>query len=330
MRMRAALLALLAFASPLRANDVGAHVEFAGRPMDGGASAPIRADFTGLLIQGRFEGPAVAVEAAVKSGEAWGPWIEATGESASKGRFWLKVMITGKKGDSVRLRVASPAAHEIFGVYATDFEEERPGDGTFKRMSALPPAGGAPKPEVQPRASWGAAPASKPYSPMTPERITVHHTESEQPMSRESAVDELQVIQRFHQNGRGWIDMAYHYLIDGGGRIWEGRPMAVVGAHVKGKNDGNVGISLMGDFSKGKKKPTVAQSASLTRLTRWLSAAYAIPADRVKGHRDQEITVCPGDALYAQLDELRRATAASSDLYASARRGVLVLREPAW
>ncbi len=329
--MRAAILALLAFAAPLRANDVGVHVEFAGRAFDGGASEPIKADFTGLLIQGRFEGPAAAVEAAVKSSGVWGPWIEATGETSSKGRFWLKVIIAGKKGDSVRLRAASLAAHEIFGVYATDFEEERPGGGPFRNMTAsIPAAVNAPKPPVEPRAEWGAVPAAKPYSPMTPERITVHHTESDQPLSRESAIDELQATQRFHQNGRGWIDIAYHYLIDGGGRIWEGRPMAVVGAHVKEKNDGNVGISMMGDFSKGKKKPTVAQMASLTRLTRWLSATYAIPADRVKGHRDQEITECPGDALYIQLDELRRATAASSDLYASTRRAGIVLREPAW
>lgn len=329
MSMRAAVLALLAFAAPLRANDVGTHVEFAGRPFDGAPSEPVRSDFTGLLIQGRFEGPAAAVEASVKSGTTWGPWIEATGESSKNGRFWMKVLVAGKKGDSVRLRTA--AAVEVFGVYATDFAEEGPGPGPFRSMTApIPSAASSPKPEVKSRGEWGARPAAKPYSPMTPERITVHHTESVQPLSAESAIDELQATQRFHQNGRGWIDMAYHYLIDGGGRIWEGRPMAVVGAHVKEKNDGNVGISLMGDFSKGKKKPTVAQIASLTRLTRWLSATYAIPADRVKGHRDQEITECPGDALYAQLDELRRATAASSDLYASTRRAGIVLREPAW
>lgn len=330
MSMKAALFALLALASPLRANDVGTHVAFAGQAFDGSASAPIRADFTGLLIQGRFEGPAAAVEASVKSGSAWGPWIEATGETTAKGRFWMKVMIAGRKGDSVRLRTA--ATVEVFGVYATDFEEEESGSAPFRSMSAPSFAApvAAPKPEVQSRAAWGALPATKPYSPMTPERITIHHTESIQPMSGEAAVNELQATQRFHQNGRGWIDMAYHYLIDGGGRIWEGRPMAVVGAHVKEKNDGNVGISLMGDFSKRKKRPTVAQMASLKRLTRWLSATYAIPVDRIKGHRDQEITECPGDALYAQLDELRRATAASSDLYASTRRAGIVLREPAW
>lgn len=352
MRMRVALLALLAFAAPLRANDVGVHVEFTGRPLDGrivlaatvpgevvwesGPSDPIAEDFSGLLIQGRFDGSGVALEAAVKSGPDWGPWTEASGESSSRGRFWSKVLASGKKGAIVRLRVvagdAAPSAIEFFGVYAADFEEERSGSGPFRRMSAplVPAAGASPKPAVEPRSAWDALPAAKPYEPMTPERISVHHTEAPQPASRDAAVDELQGIQRFHQRGRGWIDIAYHFLIDGSGRIWEGRPLTLVGAHVKDRNDGNVGISLMGDFSPGKQKPTAAQLESLIKLTRWLSQTYAIPAERIKGHRDQEITSCPGKALYARLDEVRRAAAASSGLYASAKRAGVVMEEPSW
>lgn len=327
--MRAALLALLAFAAPLRANDVGTYVEFGGPAFEAAASEPIGVDFTGILIQGRFDAPAAEVEASVKNENEWGPWIETTGESSPSGRFWMKAMISGRKGASIRLRTAGKA--EIFGVYATDFEEERPGPGPFRKMTApIPSAASSPKPEILSRAEWGASAAAKPYEPMSPERITVHHTESDQPLGRESAIDELQATQRFHKNGRGWIDIAYHYLIDGSGRIWEGRPMAVVGAHVKDKNDGNIGVSVMGNFMKGKKKPTAAQFESLKNLTRWLSATYSIPTDRIRGHKDQETTECPGEALYARLDELRRATAASADLYASARRTAMVLREPAW
>ncbi len=351
MRMRAAFLALLAFAAPLRANDVGAHVEFSGKPLDGrivlaatvpgevvwssGPSDPVDADFTGLLIQGRFDGPGVVLEAAVKDGTAWGPWTEATGESSSRGRFWSKVMVSGKRGASVRLRVvadgAAPSAIEFFGVYATDFEEERPGSGPFRQMSSpIPVAGASPKPAVEPRSAWGASAAAKPYEPMTPERISIHHTEAPQPSGRDAAVDEVQGIQRFHQRGRGWIDIAYHFLIDGSGRIWEGRPMGVVGAHVKDRNDGNVGVALLGDFSPRKQKPTAAQLESLIKLTRWLSESYSIPAERIKGHRDQEITSCPGATLYARLEEVRRSATATNGLYVSTKRAGAVMLEPAW
>lgn len=346
--MRAALLALLAFAAPLRAGDVGVHVEFGGRSLDervvmvatvpgevvwtSGPSDPIEEDFAGILIQGRFDGPGLALEASVKDGAAWGPWIEASGESSSKGRFWSKVAVTGKKGASVRLRALAgetgTSALEVFGVYVTDFEEERAGGIPFRLMSATSVTT-APKPEVLPRTAWDALPAAKPYEPMTPERISIHHTEAPQASSREAAIEELQGIQRFHQRGRGWIDIAYHFLIDGSGRVWEGRPL-VVGAHVKDKNDGNVGISLMGDFSAGKRKPTAAQLESLIKVTRWLSQTYSIPAERIKGHRDQEITACPGASLYARLEEVRRAATGTSGLYASTRRAGSALEEPEW
>jgi len=57
---------------------------------------------------------------------------------------------------------------------------------------------------------------------------------------------------------------------------------------------------------------------------------YAIPAERIKGHRDQEITSCPGATLYARLDEVRRAATATNGLYASTRRAGVVMEEPAW
>lgn len=347
MRMRAALLALLAFAAPLRADDIGAHVEFPGMQARIAASAGVKSGevmwesgpsdavdsaFEAILFQGRLGGPGARVEASVDGG----PWIEAAGERSEDGRFWSKAQAPGRKGAVVRLRAFSggPGAWlEIYGVYASDQEEERPGPGVFRLQAAPAPtalAYASPKPPVEPRAAWGALPASKPYEPMTPERISIHHTEAPMAMGREGAASELQAIQRFHQHGRGWIDIAYHFLIDGGGRVWEGRPLGLVGAHVKDKNDGNVGISLMGDFSPGKQKPTAAQLAALIRLTRWLSETYSIPAERIKGHRDQETTSCPGKSLYARLDEVRRAATATNGLYASTRRASSVMAEPAW
>jgi hypothetical protein len=159
------------------------------------------------------------------------------------------------------------------------------------------------------------------FEPMRPLRLTVHHTEAAQPMSREDAIRELQAIQSFHQNGRGWNDIAYQFLIDGAGRVWEGRPERVVGAHVLARNDGSVGISLMGSFHPPKnQQPTQAQLASLTNLLRALMAAYHIPRERVFAHREQEPghgTNCPGDILYAKFGEIRRGLAAGTGVAAA-------------
>lgn len=351
MRMKAALLALLAFAAPLRATDVGTHVEFPSLKADrrivlpagaragdavweSGPSDAVAAGFEALLFQGRFDGPGVTIEASVDMG----PWVKAEGERSDGGRFWSKAPISGRKGSSVRLRAVAngkgtAAWIEFFGVYATDLDEEHPGSGAVQAMalaSGGQATGAAPKPEILTRADWGALPATKRYEPMIPERISVHHTEAPQPMSRDGAISELQAIQRFHQHGRGWIDIAYQFLIDGSGRIWEGRPLTLVGAHVKEKNDGNVGIAIMGDFSPGREKPSAAQLKSLIALTRWLSETYSIPAERILGHRDQEQTSCPGKTLYAHLGEVRRAVSDSAGLYASGKRAASVMQEPAW
>jgi hypothetical protein len=57
-------------------------------------------------------------------------------------------------------------------------------------------------------------------------------------------------IQGFHQNGRGWIDIGYHFLIGPEGIIYQGRPENVRGAHAT-PNTNKVGICLIGDYQGG-------------------------------------------------------------------------------
>ena len=33
----------------------------------------------------------------------------------------------------------------------------------------------------------------------------------------------MRAIQRHHQDGRGWSDIGYHFIVDGGGHIYQGR-----------------------------------------------------------------------------------------------------------
>lgn len=315
------LLALL-LAAPARGLEVGRTVDFpdgamnrradfpagSGVAWESGPSAPVEADFKALLFQGTEGGPALVFEAAVESGGRWGPWTAAQGERFKNGRFWAKFVVAGRKGDRVRVRASrrdpGPSGWvEFYGLDASGMEEEEGGRAVWEVSSSVPPS-----PDASPRSAWGARPAKKPYEPMTPDRITVHHTESARPMTREAAVEELQAIQAFHQRGRGWVDIGYQFLIDGGGGVWEGRPAAVMGAHVKERNEGNIGISLMGDFHRPRgMKPTQAQLDSLIALARRLSSTYGIPAERIVGHRDQERTTCPGDNIYSRLQDVRRA-----------------------
>ena len=342
--MRKLLLAavLLLGAASARAHEPGERPTFKGKRVaatiaankgakagdvlwNSGASDPLKGDFDSIFFQGITQNPDIILEASAGRPGKWGAWTRAHLESSGNGRFWASIPIAGEPGDRIRIRAVSktgaPGAVEILSMHAADADEETggtgvPGRGPLIKTDSLPvqtptPAGPQ-EPAVLSRAAWGAKKAKKPYEPMVPVRISVHHTEAFQAFSKEDAANEMRVIQSFHQHGRGWIDIGYHFVIDGSGRIWEGRPLGVVGAHVKNKNDGNVGISLMGDFgAPHNNQPAGAQVKSLVALMRWLTVKYNIPVARIKGHRDQEDTSCPGDILYAQLPEIRRQVAAA-------------------
>ena len=158
------------------------------------------------------------------------------------------------------------------------------------------------------RSAWSAAPPTDAFVPDEPFRITLHHTAGPRPAAWEDAAIEMRLIQDFHQRGRGWKDIGYHFVIDGAGRVFEGRPQTVVGAHAGSNNDGNIGISLMGNFefeSMFSSPETELQLASLVRVARFLVARYGLSVDLFRGHRDYRPTTCPGRYLYPLLPRLR-------------------------
>lgn len=93
-------------------------------------------------------------------------------------------------------------------------------------------------------------------------------------------------IDRWHRQ-LGWLMIGYHKVIRRDGRIEDGRPIDVPGAHVSGYNANSVGICLVGGVdAKGNPEQnyTPAQYESLKKLLRELKAKY--PKAVVQGHRD--------------------------------------------
>ncbi|MDX6770151.1 MAG: N-acetylmuramoyl-L-alanine amidase [Elusimicrobiota bacterium] len=344
--MRRTLAALVlvvgALSAPARASDMGAAVAFPGLPLkravalprasaeavlfESGDSVPLEAPFIELLVRGEAAPGALRVEASVHDGTAWGPWTAVTdGEADAAGTFWYRFSLSGPAGAAVRLRAVGGAdAPAWILLRAVDAVHKDPGSAAASGASALggtlaapPPLGGAPRgsgppePVVRPRADWGAAAAVNPYEMMIPGGISVHHTETDSPRGEAAAARLLRSIQSFHQRGRGWSDVAYHFLIDADGRVWQGRPGPVVGAHVRDRNDGNIGIALMGDFEDpAGRQPTPQQMEALHALAAWLVWRYDMPVTRILAHSHQEQTACPGAALFARLPSVRAEVAA--------------------
>lgn len=285
-------------------------------------SAPAAEHFAAVLFQGKADDRRVRFEASLKSGSpapTWGPWTSAAVEWFPNGRFWGKLPMAGRPGDQVRLRAVSegipPGSFvEIFSVETTSAKGEersrKPGKARLRGASAE-------KPAVVARKDWGALEPTSGYTPISPWRITAHHTDGAQPMAHADAVTEMQIIQRFHQNGRGWIDIGYHFLIDGAGRIFQGRPENVQGAHVRQQNEGNVGVALMGGFHKARnQRPTPEQIEALIQIARWIRFGYTVDPAEFKAHRDYQSTSCPGDVFYARLADIRREISKPESLLA--------------
>jgi N-acetylmuramoyl-L-alanine amidase len=140
-------------------------------------------------------------------------------------------------------------------------------------------------------------------------KLTVHHTAGEMETDgwKRTAL-ELERIREFHSGvkvtDRGWADIAYHFVVDRAGRVWQARPLAYQGAHVKGHNENNLGIVLLGNFEV--QSPTAAQLVSLGGFIGFVRKLYAIPLKEVHTHGELGMTSCPGKKLQAFMNRARK------------------------
>lgn len=164
----------------------------------------------------------------------------------------------------------------------------------------------APAYETVRRSAWGAAPLRANHDPMDGVlRITVHHTDTLDRMDERTEGELVRAIQRYHQDGRGWADIGYHFVIGRDGKVYQGRRLDVQGAHAgAGNNGNNLGVSLIGRYVDVL--PGERQLAALDAFLRDCMARHDVRIDQVFGHRDFAPTQCPGDALYAWLLVFKR------------------------
>jgi hypothetical protein len=207
--------------------------------------------------------------------------------------------------------------------------------------ACVPPAANLPdgrtRPNIIYRAQWGAidydtARCGNPEYASQLKYAVVHHTDTPNTDSAADSAARVRSIQLYHMGTLGYCDIAYNFLIDRYGQIFEGRAggidLPVIAAHAGGFNTGSVGVALLGTFTSVP--PTQAQYNSLVSLLRWrLSVGRVNPADgfittagafdgarfpggtavyfpnSIIGHRDVDQTDCPGDQMYAKLGQLR-------------------------
>jgi uncharacterized protein YgiM (DUF1202 family) len=171
------------------------------------------------------------------------------------------------------------------------------------------------------RAAWGADESLRfgtgggeifPVEYQSVEHVIIHHADT---ANFNDPVLEMRSIYYFHAITRGWGDIAYNYLVDFMGNVYEGRVGGedAVGCHAEGYNAGSCGICLMGRFFEDPTTPEMHNA--IVWITSWaarnLDPTGAAPFHDITslpticGHRDVNNTTCPGDEFYVQLDTVR-------------------------
>lgn len=103
----------------------------------------------------------------------------------------------------------------------------------------------------------------------------------------------VETIRMWHKQ-QGWLDVGYHFIIKRDGTVEEGRPVNVVGSHVKDWNSRSVGVCLVGGVdAKGKFEAnfTPAQMNSLRNKLEELMRQY--PDAALMAHHSVAAKACP-------------------------------------
>ena len=180
---------------------------------------------------------------------------------------------------------------------------------------------------ILPRDVWGAD--LPPTGPMTAEApgdvrfLLVHHSASPNDYSADQSVRYLRSFYHYHTSAeKGWPDIAYNFLVDRYGKIFEGRQGSIESPVRGDATGGSQGFALLtcfiGDHSDVT--PTDAAQSAMVALLSWLAIGYGIDpgstvgfisrgsnlhpegkevvTPTITGHRTMSRTTCPGDMAF--------------------------------
>jgi hypothetical protein len=251
------------------------------------------------------EGPAPFGQARFRVRGEWTPWQHLDQDGAQMPGHFTGALVSVDGADAYQVRGLPTAAHSwrAAAINTTDGPSivvgERPANVARAASGCLS------------RADWGAdesisgwAKGSvQGFSPV--QALTVHHTAGSNNLAQDYSAT-MRAIYSYHVQTNGWSDIGYQYLVDGYGRVYEGRSSGhtsrscvtgggdgsdfahqtstdylVTGSHVGNMNSGNLGVALMGCFEatsacSGSTTPTAGAVDGLEILLASLSSRHRL------------------------------------------------------
>lgn len=176
--------------------------------------------------------------------------------------------------------------------------------------------------------------------------LLVHHTA--EPGNKYGPGDAPALLRSMYDyhtgSAKGWPDIAYNFLIDQFGVVFEGRSGSLTQASIPDATGGSQGFSQLACFigNLDVQAPTDAARDSMDRVLAYLAERHGVDitpgattdfvsrgsnryasgapvhTKTVAGHRDMSTTTCPGDFAYAMVEDNSFAARASAIRQASA------------
>ncbi|MFF9054792.1 peptidoglycan recognition protein [Streptomyces erythrochromogenes] len=290
---------------------------------------------------------------------AWTPWVEleplkAGLDGVRPGARGATEPVWVGSADGAEVRVgggsaALPAGLELDLVDPgkagrAGAAKSAPASGARAAAAAAAPGpeSTAPRPDVVPRAQWGADESLNNEGPLylaggRIKALFVHHTAASAPYECTDSAAIVRGLHVYHVKTNGWRDLGYNFLVDKCGTLFEGRQggvdQPVMGAHTYGFNSESTSVAVLGDHTTAGASPAALEGISkmaayklgqydadmdgTTTLTAGatqknyagtsFTAGQPYPFKTVSGHRDGFNTECPGHQLYPQLDTIRKS-----------------------
>jgi len=310
--------------------------------------APHRFDLLGVRGAGvRGAGLEVRARAAGGTWSRWAPLDVARHGPDDRGPLAASEPVWTGSADELQLRARRPLGGLRVSFVAVPPATRSGATARSARASAkASQAAGAPP--IIGRDVWEAGRCPPRAAPSYGEvqLAFVHHTVSANEYTAADSAGIVLSICKYHRDSNGWNDLGYNFIVDRFGQIFEGRAggvdQAVIGAQAEGYNRVSTGIANLGTFSDVPQSE--AALTAMGQLIGWKLALHGVPTtgtvtvtsgggktnrfpsgravtfQRISGHRDGCSTACPGNALYAQLPEVRARAGRVNPAVASVAR----------
>ncbi len=283
---------------------------------------------------------AVLVTARTRTENSWTEWFEVPTsvdsgtEPSPNGRYGTVPYWAGDS-DAVQVRVDA-----VGDARPTDVRADLIEPGTSEADAAIggqwsgsTATAATERPPIVTRAEWGANESlrdKKLENSDTFKVAFVHHSAGSNNYSRSESPAVVRGLYSYYVNTLKYADMGYNFLVDKYGTIYEGRAGSITepvrSAASGGFNTDTLAVVAMGNFETATASDALVRGISKVlayRLSHYhrdpfgrkvlkaevgsskYSAGTKVKFKVISGHRDSQLTACPGGNLYQRLPKIR-------------------------